>query len=100
MEVLHICPGGAIPYCVNPEHLEIGDQFRNMQQMTAEGHNHFSTHSFKGSEHGMSKLTWEQVREIRRLRATGKYFLRELAGQFGISIPTCSHIVRNELWVE
>lgn len=100
MNVLHVCPGGAIPYCVNPDHLKIGDQFENMQQMTDEGFNHFSTHSFGGEKHYKAKLTWIQVREIRKIKASSNVTLKELATKYGVNLSQIHNIVKNKSWIE
>jgi len=71
-QVNHICPGGPNPQCCNPKHLEYGDQFSNMQKMTADGHNHFSNNPFHGEKHGMCKCSDEMARQIAS-RLTGKY---------------------------
>ena len=52
----------------------------------------------RGITHGMAKLTEDDVREIRRLYATGKFLLRDLALQFGVSNATICLIVRRKSW--
>lgn len=99
MKILHRCPQGHVPSCVNPDHLKVGDQCENMQDMTDAGDCYFASHSFIGEDHGMSTLTWEKVSEMRTLHATGDYVLRELSALFHVSIGQCSKIVRNESWV-
>ena len=96
--VLHKCPTGTNPQCCNPRHLYLGDGFDNMRDMTAEGHNYFSGKSFAGEAHAMHKLTRESVDEIRRLHATGNYFLRELAEKFGVSLQAIHGIVTFKNW--
>ncbi len=100
--VLHICPGGTCPHCVNPDHLELGDGFKNMQQMTDEGSNHFSTHKYgcKGESHWKSKLTWEIVREIRYRKISENLTGRQLSEIYNISEGSISMILRNIAWVE
>ncbi len=51
----------------------------------------------KGQDRWQAKVTEDQVREIRRLRATGA-LLKELAMQFGISIPTVCTITTRRNW--
>jgi hypothetical protein len=50
----------------------------------------------RGSAHGMSVLTEESVREIRRL--AGQVTQVELARRFGVSKGTIGFIVRRESW--
>lgn len=52
----------------------------------------------RGEKQGGAKLTTENVREIRSLRNTGCYSLREIASRFGISKSTVSTIARGKSW--
>lgn len=54
--------------------------------------------TFRGETHGMSKLTKEQVVEIRRLYATGLCTQYKLGEQFGVSQSTIGRITRNKGW--
>jgi hypothetical protein len=51
-----------------------------------------------GENHGSSKLTQNEVDEIRQLYATGKYSHRQLGEMFGISHGNVGKIVRYQLW--
>jgi len=51
-----------------------------------------------GEAHGQSKLTRRQVKEIRRLYATGEYTQTELGEMFEVSDTTISRIVRRKTW--
>ena len=46
------------------------------------------------------KLTWAEVREIRRLHATGEWSQVKLAARFKVSQPNVSLIIRGETWIE
>jgi hypothetical protein len=83
--VLHRCDN---PRCVNPAHLFVGDHKKNMEDKIAKGRQN------KGSSHGMSKLTEEQVLSI--FKDTRLY--REIAEEHGISVPTVSDIKRGYSW--
>ncbi len=51
-----------------------------------------------GETNGQSKLTDEDVIEIRRLYATGEHTQRELGDRFGVDRATIGLIVRRETW--
>lgn len=51
-----------------------------------------------GVKNGSAKLTEDQVVEIRRLYATGKYRQKDIGAEFGVSQRTISLITRNEHW--
>lgn len=51
-----------------------------------------------GESHPMRKLTAEQVAEIRRRYAAGGVFQRQLAEEFGVSLPNISTIVNGKSW--
>ena len=95
MLVLHSCDN---PKCVNVDHLFLGTQSDNMRDMYAKGRGQKSDQS--GSSNGNSKMTENQVREIRRLHATGRVTVAELARQFGLKWSGCDAIVKREHWKE
>lgn len=47
-----------------------------------------------------AKLTWEQVRTIRRMFADGALLQKELAEMFGVNHRTISQILNNKSWRE
>lgn len=49
-------------------------------------------------EKGGTKLTWEQVKEIRHRRANENVSVTALAKEYGVSRHTCSQIVNNKTW--
>jgi len=87
--VLHKCNN---PSCVNPKHLYIGDQFANMRDMWKHGRAN-PGHVF-GENHGMAKLSEEQVMDIRRRKATCK----ALANEYGVSSTTICDIRNRRIW--
>lgn len=89
--VLHRCDN---PPCCNPDHLFLGDQFDNMRDMIRKGR----LYNRNGSKNGCSKLTEDDVREIRRLKAEGVKQVR-LAERFGVSTVAISLIVLRKKWV-
>jgi hypothetical protein len=52
----------------------------------------------KGESHYRAKLTEDDVREIRRLYATGNFSYQELALKFGVVKTTIIDIVRRKTW--
>lgn len=62
--VLHSCDN---PSCCNPKHLFKGDNTTNRQDCVSKGR------TAMGETQGLSKLTEEEVLEIRRLYKTGYY---------------------------
>ena len=91
MFVLHHCDN---PCCVNPEHLFLGDQADNMTDRQSKGRGNQA----KGEEQGHSKLTDEQVKEIRKLYDDGILNQYELAAKFGVRQPTICRLLKKETW--
>jgi hypothetical protein len=86
--VCHKCDN---PRCVNPAHLFLGSNADNMHDKKAKGR------ALKGESIGNSKLTADQVREIRRLRAEG-LTQQAIANRFGVDRPQVSKIVNGKQW--
>jgi len=76
--------------CINPEHLEIGTQADNLADMTKRGRRYIC----KGEKNGQSKLTNDQVKEIRQDKRT----LRQIATTYGVTPQTISNIKNNVYW--
>src|ERR1044071_4389231 len=89
--VLHNCPGKHVARCVNPEHLKVGTAKENTADMYAQGTAYLHkghNHTFRGEQNFFSKLTLEQVEEIRR-RYTGKMGQQnDLAAEYGVNQAT------------
>ena len=75
--------------CMNPEHLILGTQRQNMQDMV---NRHRQA---VGELNGKVKLTEEQVKEI-QLDSTTKY--KDLAKKYGVSITAIGLVKRNVNW--
>lgn len=71
------------PICCNPKHLIPGTHTDNMQDKVARGR----SPDFSGDKGPRCKLTMEQAAQARALRGAGQS-VRELAGMFGISLPS------------
>jgi len=112
--VLHDCDN---PPCVNPAHLFLGTKSDNSRDMVAKGRNVAKTHPellargerspvhqhpelYRGEKHGKHKLTWEQVRTIRRMYAEGGVSQPQLGRIFGVTHVTIGNIVRHKIWRE
>lgn len=110
--VLHNCPCGDNPGCVNPSHLWLGTQKDNVRDML-----HKQRHSpqcgdrngsrlhpellVRGERHHRAKLNEEFVREIRRIYASrvSKYGLcKKISAMFGVNVETIRCIVRRKTW--
>jgi hypothetical protein len=87
--VMHKCD---TPRCVNPEHLILGTQAENVQDMRQKGRE--KHRSLSGSDHGMSKLTEMQVKEIRDSKETGP----AIAQRIGISTTTVYDVRNRRIW--
>ena len=68
--VLHHCDN---PKCVNVQHLFIGTLSDNARDMVDKG------------RHGMARLNWESVEQIRKLLADGES-QKALSQRFGVSV--------------
>lgn len=90
LHVRHRCDN---PPCQNPDHLELGTHLENMQDMVARKRYHVVV----GSKHGKSKITEDDVREMRALYSSG-LTQKALAKAYGVTQANVSLIVRREAW--
>jgi hypothetical protein len=91
MKVLHKCDNTK---CVRPDHLFLGTQEDNIKDMVSKNRQKNSPRF--GEENPMSKLTEEQVKEIRSRYVSGNGY--KLAKEFGVWPMTINRIVRNVTW--
>lgn len=89
---IFVCHHCDIKLCCNPTHLFLGTQADNLADMARKGR------STLGERDGMSKLTSEQVLEIRHRRATTGVMQKELATEYGVSDATISLIINRRIW--
>lgn len=87
MMVLHRCD---MPLCINPDHLFLGTQSDNMQDMARKGRSNSA-----GENNGRATITADTARQIRA--ASGTY--NEIARQFGIGKSMVGYIKNNKHWV-
>jgi hypothetical protein len=111
MHVCHYCDHRA---CVNPAHLYLGTHGDHAAYMSKKGHCmaqlypekvsrgdthylHLHPEKRNGVLNSASRLTEEDVKEIRRLRQTGKP-LQELAHRFNVTFTNIDLICRRKTW--
>lgn len=85
--VLHTCDN---PKCVNPNHLFLGTSEDNIKDKVDKNR------QAKGENIGISKLTMNQVKEIRILK--GKFSQRKIAKMFSVAYSTIAYIHKNKTW--
>lgn len=93
LHVLHKCDVRA---CVNPEHLFLGTQAENVDDMIAKGR-HVCTPLF-GEDNPMSKLTRAQVASIRREYAAGGVTMNQTAAKYGVTVMTIQRAITRTSW--
>lgn len=91
--VCHKCDN---PPCINPDHLFLGtvkDNFDDMRRKGRERHR-----SKPGEDHGMHKLTYKQVDEIRAKYKPRQYTMQMLMEEYGVSNGCIQKIIYRENW--
>lgn len=91
--ILHRCDN---PKCIKISHLFIGTNQDNVDDRENKGRGN----QISGENHCLSKLTWTNVRQIRRLWLTGKYNYKQLARIFNVTSANIGYIVRNKTWIK
>lgn len=90
--VLHDCPDGDCPNCVNPAHLRIGNQKDNAMDREAKNRGNHS----KGQVHPKHKLTDEQIGYI--FSVYPKINQSQLARELGVTQTAIWYIVHRKTW--
>lgn len=114
--VLHNCPTGDNPRCVNPNHLWLGTRKQNTRDMFDKARDGFARHperrargersgrytkpesTVRGERSGKAKLTSETVRWIRRRYDEGGMSQRAIADELGISEGGVAAVVHRRTW--
>lgn len=89
--VLHDCDN---PKCVNPNHLFLGTQKRNMEDAVQKGR------QAHGERSGAHKLTVAKVIEIRKRYNDGGISQETLAQEMGVTRRTIGRVVSKSIWKE
>lgn len=95
MNVCHTCD---VPLCVRPEHLFLGTQADNLQDMVRKRRHSWQAHPERvprGEAHPSTRLSDAGVEEIRNLRSKG-WTQVSLAKRFGVGRTQIGRIVRGE----
>lgn len=88
--IMHSCDNKG---CVNPAHLTVGTCLDNTRDMINKGRKFLTL----GETNGQSKLTSEDVFEIRRQAVNGAILCR-LAKQYKVSTGLITMIVKRRVW--
>lgn len=89
---IFVCHKCDVPLCVNPDHLFLGGQQINQADKVMKDRQAF------GEKHGRSKLTVEQVKEIRRLHICEGVMGSEIARKFGMARSSIQSILDGTNW--
>lgn len=87
--VLHKCDN---PYCVNPDHLFLGTQKDNHDDMVSKGRN------LRGSRRATSVLKEPQIPQIRSEYASGAFTLQQVADRYRVSEMAIHKIISGKTW--
>jgi len=89
MHVLHTCDNAE---CTNPRHLYLGGNIENGRDRADRGRAVVPL----GSRHPSSKLSADDVREIRRLHGSVSH--KELARRYGVRYQSIQAIIKRKNW--
>lgn len=95
---LLICHHCDNPPCVNPRHLFAGTDKDNYLDSRSKGRDRPVEGGIRGDRSPVSKVTSDQVREIRRLYFVDRISQHRIARQFSITQTQVGHITRRVAW--
>ena len=93
----YICHKCDVPSCVNPDHLFKGTPADNTQDMVKKGRQSKGSVRKDNGQYCATKLTAEQVNEIRNL-LDEKVTQVKIAAMYGLNQSTVSHIKNGVSW--
>lgn len=88
-QAAHSCGNAS---CVTPRHLRWATNTGNQRDRWTHGT------SNRGERHGQHKLTADNVREIRRMWASGEHTQTAIGGRFGILSGSVNNILARRSW--
>lgn len=91
---LFVCHHCDNPPCCNPEHLFLGTNQENLEDMRRKNRGRTP----RGEACVSAKLTESQVIDIRRLHAAGVMSKSELASEYGVHMVTIGAIIKRITW--
>ncbi len=97
--VLHDCPKGDNPLCVNPFHLKLGSNQDNVTDMVIKGRGrfHFKINPPRGDKNFNTIYTPDNVRVMRKLKRLGLWE-KSIGSLFGIQQGAVHAIVSGKTW--
>jgi hypothetical protein len=90
---LFVCHSCDIPACLNPDHLWLGTNQQNMDDMRQKGRDYMG----KGEKNPFAKLTEVEVIEIKKLLKTDLRH-RTIADKFNVSRSCINNIKQGDTW--
>lgn len=96
LHVLHNCPDGDNPACVNPKHMFLGTQIDNNLDMKLKGRARQG--HVLGEQHHKAKLTADKVKHIRERHAAGDISLRQIGRDMGVSDSAIRGVINKKTW--
>ena len=87
--VMHSCDN---PMCVNPDHLSLGSRADNNRDMVNK------SRQARGDASGASKLTEDDVSEIKSLYGRSPYRQSDIAKIYGVTHGAIGHIFQKRTW--
>ncbi len=93
LKVCHTCDN---PICVNPNHLFVGTQKDNIQDMIKKKRHNFN--DAIGINNGRSIVNEVEVKEIRQKYKEGNISYKKLAKKYNLSETQTMRIVKRESW--
>lgn len=91
--VCHTCDN---PSCVNPEHLFLGTQKDNSDDMISKGRHSFGYNPKSGQDNGNSVLTEPEVRAIFKEGKSNPH--KEIADKYNVNTETVRRICNGSTW--